>query len=81
MDRIHKFLRKLTPKKKAKVQDAANAILQNDIAELDIKPLKGRKGYYRCRLDDIRIVFCRNKNGKDAIVDMDYRSRIYRKWR
>ncbi len=78
MDRITKILRKLPAKLQKRVADAADAIAANRIGGLDIKPLKGRKGWYRCRIGDIRLIFVRTADGQNILNDVRYRDQAYR---
>lgn len=79
MDRIEKFFRKLDPKTYAKVRAIQLAIESNNLTGLDIKPYKGRKGWYRCRSGDMRLIFARTRTGENAIVAIDFRGNIYKK--
>lgn len=78
MDNIRKFLAKLDPKRAKHVIAALRLIEANNFSQLDIKPLKGMKNMYRCRIGDIRILF--TKHGGTAIVfDIGFRGNIYEK--
>ena len=79
MDHIEKFFRKLDPKRYAQVRAAQLAIEHNDLIGLDIKPMKNKKGWYRCRVRDVRLVFVRTGTGENILVDADFRGRIYKK--
>lgn len=79
MDPIEKFLRKLTPKSRAVLLRTLKAIGKGDLARLDIKPLQGRKGWFRCRVGNIRIIFIRTTAGKHVIYDVQSRGRAYRR--
>ena len=81
MHPLAKFVQKLQEHRRFHLREIAASILRGNLRGLDIKPLRGYKGYYRCRIADIRIVFHREDSGKNSIVDMDYRSKIYRRWR
>lgn len=77
MDKIEKFLRKIDPKLRSKLIKAIALIAANDLDRLDIKPLKGLKNGYRCRIGNIRIVFM-HMDGTNIIYDIGYRGRMYR---
>lgn len=79
MDEIAKFLRKLDKKMCERLIAVMTAIGDGKLTGLDIKPLQGRKGWYRCRLGDIRIIFVKNANGNHLIIDVDFRGSIYKK--
>jgi len=70
MDPVEKFLRKLSAKRRTVVLRALKAISTGNLAKLDIKPLTGKKGWFRCRTGDIRIVF---------VYDIQFRDRAYRR--
>lgn len=77
MDRIVKFLRTLDRKMRKRVEEAISRIHAGKIDQLDIKPLKGIKGHYRCRLGDIRILFVHTM-GKSIVYDVGFRKDMYR---
>jgi mRNA-degrading endonuclease RelE of RelBE toxin-antitoxin system len=79
MDRFQKFLRKLDAKRRAKVRPILPALVRGVWEGLDIKPMKGRKGWYRCRIGDIRIIFVRGAAGENILVDIDFRGNVYQK--
>lgn len=77
MDKVKKFLLKLTEKERIILR-----IIMQDIFELstqgyDVKPLKGCKGFFRLRKGDIRIVFIK-QNNSGTIIDIDFRKDIYK---
>lgn len=78
MDRITKFLRKLDLKRQAHVQSVADLIVRDELAGLDIKPIKGRKGWYRCRIGKIRLLFLHTDTGQNILMDVDFRGNIYK---
>ncbi|MEK9175630.1 MAG: hypothetical protein AAB795_03525 [Patescibacteria group bacterium] len=57
MDRISKFLKKLSQKERLAVADVIACITAYDFSHLDIKKLKGEQGLFRVRKGDIRIIF------------------------
>ncbi|MEK9175729.1 MAG: hypothetical protein AAB795_04060 [Patescibacteria group bacterium] len=62
MDKITKFLNKLSSKEKEVVVNIISHILANDFFHLDIKKLKGENNIFRVRKGDIRIIFQKKKN-------------------
>lgn len=79
MDAIEKFFRKLTPKQQQKLREALKALAANQLTRLDIKPLAGKKGWFRCRVGNIRIIFIRTSAGKHVIYAIDFRGSVYKK--
>ena len=80
MDRIHKFLPKLSTKPRERVIAAIAAITNNHLEGMDVKPLKGKKGWFRCRLGDIRIIFVRTQSHTNVVVEVDFRGKVYRRF-
>lgn len=78
MDSIEKFLGKLQKKYRMRAIDTIDAILANRLNGLDIKPVKGKKNWFRCRIGDIRIVFIRTRPGINVIYDIRFRGKAYR---
>ena len=78
MDKIKKFLLKLTKRERALINALLKDVLTLDLQNYDVKPLKGYKGFYRLRKGDIRIVFTKEKN-TGIIIDINYRKDIYKK--
>ena len=78
MDKIKKFLLKLTKKERALIKGILGDVLMLDLQNYDVKPLKGYKGFYRLRKGDIRIIFTKEKNTA-VIIDIDYRKDIYKR--
>lgn len=78
MNQIEKILSKLQPRMRDRVRDAYVAILQNKLKHFDVKPLKGKKNWFRCRVGDIRIIFARISSGENVILEVRYRDQAYR---
>lgn len=57
MERIEKFLRKLSRDERARVEKCVAQILANTFERLDLKKLKGHRDFYRVRTGSIRIIF------------------------
>ena len=77
MDKIRKFLLKLTKKERTILQKTLRDIRLLSIQNYDVKPLKGYKGLFRLRKGDIRIVFAKQKD-VGVILDIDFRKDIYK---
>jgi hypothetical protein len=61
-----------------RIENIVASIILNQLDGLDIKPLKGIKGCFRCRVGDIRILFVR-KQGGNTPFQIGYRGDIYKK--
>ncbi|MEK7576613.1 MAG: hypothetical protein AAB482_02865 [Patescibacteria group bacterium] len=57
MDKIEKFLKKLSSKERDSVQYIIEKILSDSTHDLDIKKLKGEQNFFRIRKGSIRIIF------------------------
>lgn len=77
-DKVKKFLRKLQPKQRDQILKALDKLAKNELKGLDVKPLSGHDGWYRCRVGKIRIVFVRTKAGKNIVYAVDFRGGIYK---
>lgn len=78
MDKLEKFLRVLDPKRRQRALTVLRALQEHDLGSLDIRPLKGKKGHFRCRIGEIRFLFVRI-NGQNHIYDVDFRGNVYKK--
>ena len=81
MDRIEKFLEKLDGGTLRRVKVAIACILAGDTEKLDIQPLHGWDGCYRCRIGAIRIVYRKFVGNLYGIVDIGLRKDIYKRLR
>ena len=79
VDRAEKFLRKVTDKQSKKLRKTVRDIEKGNLVGLDIKPLAGKKGWYRCRLGKIRIIFIKTGFGKNTVHYIDWRGGAYKK--
>lgn len=77
MDKIRKFLCKLTSKEQIVIYDILQSILNNDFWHLDITKLVNNENKYRVRKGNIRIVFSKSSDG-NKIINIDYRWAIYK---
>ena len=76
MDKISKFLLKLTKKERGILFKIMEDVRILNLKHYDIKPLKGCHGFFRLRKGDIRVVFSK-QNGGGMIFDVNYRKDIY----
>ena len=73
MDRVTKFLKKLTPKERKITEEIIVRVSAHDFSGLDIKKLKGVKNIFRIRKGNIRIIFL--KDGvRISILSIERRS-------
>ncbi|MBI2045951.1 MAG: hypothetical protein HYT28_00820 [Parcubacteria group bacterium] len=57
MDKLDKFLKKLSEKKREEIERLVMDIINNRFDGLDCKKLKGARDIFRVRKGDIRILF------------------------
>lgn len=80
MDDIQKFLRKVDKKLREQLLAAMRNIrLGQNIDTLDIKPLEGKKGWFRCRVRDARIIYFQDAHGKNILYKADFRGSVYKR--
>jgi mRNA-degrading endonuclease RelE of RelBE toxin-antitoxin system len=60
MDKLTKFLKKISSKERATITEILQAVVSGKINNLDIKKLKGFDSVYRVKVVSIRIVFRRD---------------------
>jgi mRNA-degrading endonuclease RelE of RelBE toxin-antitoxin system len=77
MDKITKFLLKLSLKERNIILILIEKILSWDIDWLDIKKLKWEDYLYRARKGSIRIIFYKKEN-ELKLIDINYRWQIYK---
>lgn len=78
VDQPTKFIGRLEPKQSKRVEAVIAKITSNQLARLDIKPLKGRRHWYRCRVGQVRIIFIKTSSGRHIIHTIDFRGGVYR---
>jgi len=61
MDKMLKFLRKLSKKELKKMLQVIDDIERGNISHLDVKRLSGHTNIFRVRVGDIRILYIRSK--------------------
>ncbi len=79
MDRIAKFMLRLTEKQRQKVRAAYDAIMENQLKGLDIKSLQGKQHWFRCRVGNVRIIFVRTAPGTHVITEVEFRGKVYKR--
>lgn len=67
MDRVKKFLKKLSPSDQEEIDDVLQKIEKGNIKDLNIKKLKGYKNLFRVRKGNIRIVFSQEEKNFNVI--------------
>lgn len=63
MDKVSKFLSKLSPRERERVMPIVGDITRGSIAHLNYKKLKGRDNEYRVRVGSVRIQFVKTSCG------------------
>lgn len=71
MDKIDKFLKKLSQKDREKIDDIVLKIIDKDFVDLDYKKLKGYANIYRVRKGDLRVIFSVDKSEAINIISID----------
>lgn len=79
MDKVEKFLRKLSPPLHAKIFNVLERIAAGRLADLDIQPCHGKPHCYRCRVGRIRILFVQTTQGTCIVFDAEFRGNIYKR--
>ena len=70
MDKIDKFLIKISKKDRKKIDDLVCSIISRDFTGLNYKKLKGYSNIYRVRKRDIRITFTVDENDTVDIISI-----------
>ena len=73
MNKIEKFLKKLSKKEKFVLEECIENILNDKIEILDVKKLKGRDDIFRVRKGNIRIVY-RKLDGNIMLLSIEYKN-------
>ena len=73
MDKLSKFLHRLSQKEFLVIQGIIAQILAGDISKLDVKKLKGQEYFYRARKGSLRVIFS-GKGGSVRIVAVERRN-------
>ncbi len=80
MQKIEKFLSKLSPLQRQIAQDLVNKIIKQDLRGLDIKRLKGQHNIFRARKGNLRIIYCLEKGMATLILIGNRSEKIYKKY-
>lgn len=62
MDKIDKFLKKISQKDRKKIDDLVSGVISRDFTGINCKKLKGYSNVYRVRKGDFRITFTIDEN-------------------
>ena len=71
MDKVAKFLNKLSQKERSVIKDVLEKVKFGNVANLDIKKLKGIDNCFRIRKGEIRMIYRINENGDVALLDIE----------
>ena len=71
MDKISKFLNKLSQKELTVVKDVLEKIKKGEMANLDMKKLKGADNFFRVRKGDIRIIYRINEKEEIILLNIE----------
>jgi len=74
MDRITKALNKLNQKEKSIIKKILEKVKFGNVANLDIKKLKGYNDYFRIRKGEIRIIYKLDEGGDVILINIERRS-------
>ena len=67
MDKIEKFLRRLTRNERERIASVLVRIVAGEYSKIDVKKMKGYGNLYRARVGTIRIIFI-EQNSKRRII-------------
>lgn len=68
MDKIDKTLTKIPIKQRKLILQTVADIIENKIADLDVKKIKGSANIFRVRVGQYRIIFERVSAGKNIVT-------------
>ena len=77
MDKIKKFLLKLSKKERKLLLRILADVLQLKLDDYDVKSLKGMKGVFRLRKGNKRVVFMKKK-GRGMVLNIAFRKDVYK---
>ncbi|MFH1012417.1 MAG: hypothetical protein V1760_01590 [Candidatus Peregrinibacteria bacterium] len=80
MDPIEKFVRKPTQRQARRAEQVLIAIVSLQLKGYEAEKMTGFKDLYRIRIGKIRIIFRKTKE-RGVPIDIDYRGRVYKKYR
>ena len=73
MNKIEKFLKKLSPSNRKEIQEIILSIIHGSVKNMDVRKIKGFTSLYRIRKGRIRIIFSQYNTGTH-IEKIDFRS-------
>ena len=73
MEKIKKFLLRLSKQEREKLEVVIARIVDGNLNKLDVKKLKGHSDVFRVRAGKIRVVF-RKEAGENLILEISRRS-------
>ena len=76
MEKYQKFLNKLDKKLRLELLHIINRIEYNDLDNLDVIKLSGKKSLYRLRKGNIRVIFAVSDEG-NKIFNINFRGNVY----
>lgn len=79
MDKIKKFLAKLTVKERDVVANLIVKAISGELGGLDVKKLKGFERLYRIRKGKIRVIFEKGVSC-NKVINVDYRGKVYERF-
>lgn len=68
MDKIEKFLRRLTQDERKRITGVLVSIVSGEYNRIDIKKMKGYGNLYRARVGNIRIIFIEQGDKRRVIA-------------
>ena len=77
MDKINKFLLKLSKKERTVLLKIMNDLMNGETKHYNIKALKGFNGLYRLKKGKVRIVYAK-QNKQTFMINIAYRKDIYK---
>lgn len=77
-DKIQKFLAKLPAPELEKILAVIVGIKKTQLDGLDIKPIKGKKGYFRARVGRVRIIYRLTASGNEIVHVTNRNEKTYR---
>jgi mRNA-degrading endonuclease RelE of RelBE toxin-antitoxin system len=77
-DKIQKFLAKLTKSELERVIAVMVRIEGGLVDDLNMKPIKGKKGFYRVRVERVRIIYRLTEKGNEIVHVTNRNEKTYR---
>jgi len=68
MDKISKYLKRLSTKERAWVEQTLVDILDGNLTGYDLKKMRGHANLYRIRIGQIRIIYIEGKNDTKILM-------------